>query len=118
MNRDDAKKMVKLLSGLFDSKPLTEDQARYAAQEFRAFELADVERAIREHRGQYTFIEWPELLEACRAPLREEADRTRAATKGAVPVTRNAADESWCDVRRRQSPQLQNAGDLEVILRV
>jgi hypothetical protein len=119
MNADDAKKCVAYLVGLFPNQ-LTKDLLRFAAAEFAAFEVVDVRKAAREHRGRFEFVKWPELLEGCRlaAELRT-GGQSRAAAKAEDFHPDNARREgSWCDVRRRQTPYLRGAGDVEVVLRV
>src|SRR4051812_1624070 len=107
MNPAEVKKAVFLLGQLFPSQ-LTEELARFARDEFKGFEAADVEKAMRTHRATREFINWPQLLEGCRAVA---GARTKA--EG------NASREgSWCDVYRRQRPDLADKSDLEVILRI
>lgn len=111
MNHDDTKKLVKLLAGLFPNQ-LTVEQGRFAAEKFREFECADVERAIKTHRESGAtkegFIDWKNLFEGCRA-----ASKSRS--EGEENFRREG---TWADVYRRQRQELADAGDYEVVLRV
>lgn len=105
MTEDEAKKCVKLLVGLFPAQ-MTPEQFRNAVVEFRAFEIANAQEAIKVHRASHEFITWPQLFEGCRAV---------SAAKG-EGAARN--EGSWCDIYRRQVPQLQGLPDVEVVLRI
>lgn len=111
MTNDDAKKLVKMLGGLFPNQ-LTQEQARFAYHRFREFERADVERAIKQHREHGAtkdgFIDWKNLFEGC-----------RAAAKSLVRTAEDAKNEgSWCDVYRRQRSEFVGKSDYEVVLRI
>lgn len=101
-----AKSLVKLLSELFPNQ-LTPAQAREAAQRFKGHASADVERAIKDHRAAHEFVNWPQLYEGC-----------RAAAKRGMAAKSQDREGTWCDVFRRQNPQLEGRSDVEVILRV
>lgn len=114
MTKDEAKKCVKKLGGLFPGQ-LTQDQAEWALKRFLEFEYADVVKAIDGHRespavtANKGFIEWTQLMEGCRAAARAQDKR------GAMFSRREG---SWADIRRRQRPDLAEATDAEVVMRI
>lgn len=104
MTVNDARKCALLLAKLFPAQ-LTKEQQQHAIEEFRAWELADVEKVIRHHRSAFQAIDWPALFEACRTANNKSEDKS-------------LREGSWADVFRRQCPHLKDASDPEVVLRV
>lgn len=108
MRLDEAKQFAVWVAKLFPSQ-ITPEQARFLRDELLPFRPDAATRAIKAHRAAHEFFSGPQLIEGC-----------RAAERGATSAPQDNGDRepSWCDVRRRQNPQLGNAGDYEVVVRV
>jgi hypothetical protein len=84
------------------------------AAKFRDFDYADAMKAIAAHRESphvtenKGFIDWGQLMEGCRAAVAaREQSRDNSRREG-----------SWCDVYRRQRPDLKDSADVEVVMHV
>jgi hypothetical protein len=106
MTKDETRKLVAKLAGLFPDQ-LTEEQIRYYAESLLAFDVGPVDRAIRHHRDNHEFLSWPKLREGIEAET-----HTRRMSPAPQPEGR------WVDVYRRQRPDLTTASDAEVVMYV
>ena len=104
MNPTEAKDVVAYLAKLFPGQ-MTDELMRHARDRLLAYDERPARKAIADHRDAHEFINWPQLWEGC-----------RAASQGDGP--KSPREPSWFDVYRRQRPQLKDAGDAEVVLRV
>ena len=107
MTKDEARKIVKHLGGLFPDQ-VTPEQTQYLGEQLLAFSYAAASKAVKEHRGKHEFINYPQLLEGCRSAERDNL----------VAATTSGREGSWADVYRRLTPSLAAAGDFEVAMRV
>lgn len=111
MKPDEVKKAMTKLGGMFPGQ-FTQEQGKLLAKEFAGLSFAAVCKAIDQHRMNPElkdgFMHVGKLLEGCRAAEHEAEFGPRIAQR----------EQTWCDVQRRLHPQLAQAGDLEVILRV
>lgn len=106
MKPAEAAKAVAYLAKLFPGQ-MTDELVRHAHDRFVGYDERPARKAIAEHRDAHEFISWPQLWEGC-----------RAASQAENPDGKPSREQSWFDVYRRQRPQLREAGDAEVALRV
>lgn len=107
MTKDEIERFIRKIGGLFPNQ-VTVEQAKFLRQELAGFTITAADQALSEHRASREFLNYPQLIEGCRAAERSEAGSTSNTNK----------EGSWFDVRRRLNPQLKDATDLEVAIRV
>lgn len=116
MTKDDVKKAIKLLGGLFSGQ-ITQEAAKVMQDDFREFEYRTAESAIKNHHRENLTLNYPALLEECRnlASLRSTVAAGNANTatgKGQARI-----DDSPAAIYRRLYPWLENCSDYEAIIR-
>lgn len=111
MKPDEVTKAVKLLGDLFPGQ-LTTETVKLLREQWLPLSFDAVSKACKAHKCSPDlkdgFMHVGKLLEGCRAAAHAEKAQTLTTSR----------EGSWCDVRRRQNPQLAGRCDVEVIVRV
>jgi hypothetical protein len=104
VNLKEAKDVVAYLAKMFPGQ-LTDELVVHARNRLLGYDERAARKAIADHRDAHEFVTWPQLWEGCRVASVAEGPKKLDA-------------QSWADVYRRQCPQLAQASDAEVALRV
>lgn len=107
MTKDEAKDCVRMVNKLF-TPPISDETAKLLVGDFQSFKKSSVDEAIREHRRTREFLAIPGLLEGCRC--QERGDQMQA--RQFIP------DQTFAAIYRNQRPDLRDANDYEVIIRI
>lgn len=109
MTKDKASECARVLANNFPNQ-VNQEQARTFMEQVSALDFDCAVAAIRAHKATRMdgFWNMAQLLEGCRAAERSADQAT----------LNNRREGTNADVYRRQTPQMRNATDIEVILRV
>lgn len=107
MNQIEVKKVLKLIGGMFPGR-VTEEQMIALADRLRQFSYVAAAKAVNDHCFNHEFLSFPQLIEGCRS-----AEQTSK-----LSPRQNFPSMSFADIYRRQRPDLTDANDFEVVIRV